>query len=43
MYLCCMQNGDTALHIACSRGDYNTVDLLTKAGVNVDIVNNVSL
>ena len=43
MYLCCMQNGDTALHRACSRRDYNTVDLLMKDGVNVDNVNNVSL
>ena len=38
-----MQYGDTALHKACSRGDHNTVDLLIKAGANVDIVNNVSL
>ena len=38
-----MQDGDTALYKACSRGDHNTVDLLIKAGANVDIVNNVSL
>ena len=38
-----MQNGHTALYKACYRGDHNTVDLLIKAGANVDIVNNVSL
>ena len=41
--LCCIQYGDAALHIACSRGDHNEVDLLIKAGVNVDVVDNVSL
>ena len=38
-----MQNGDAPLYKASSRGDRNTVDLLIKAGANVDIVNNVSL
>ena len=41
--LYCIQNGDTTLYKACSRGDNTTVDLLIKAGANVDIVNNVSL
>ena len=41
--LYCIQNGDTTLYKACSRGDDKTVDLLIKAGANIDIVNNVSL
>ena len=38
-----IQYGDTTLHKACSRGDHNTVDLLIRAGANIDIANNVSL
>ena len=38
-----IQDGETILHKACSRGDHNTVDFLIKAGANIDIVNNVSL
>ena len=41
--LYCIQNGDTTLYKACSRGDDTTVDLLIKAGANVDFINNVSL
>ena len=41
--LYCIQYGDTALYKACSRGHHNTVDLLIKAGANIDVVNNVSL
>ena len=38
-----IQHGSTTLFKACSRGDVNTVDLLIKAGANVDIVNKVSV
>lgn len=31
-------NGDNCLHIAASRGDYRSVELLLKAGLNVDQV-----
>ena len=41
--LYCIQYGNTALYKACFRGDHNTVDLLIKAGANIDIANNVSL
>ena len=39
----CIQYGDTTLFKACFRGDHNTVDLLIKAGANIDVANNVSL
>ena len=38
-----IQDGESILHKACYIGDHNTVDLLIKAGANIDIVNNVSL
>ena len=37
-----IQYGDTSLYKACSRGDHNTVDLLIKAGANIDIACGVS-
>ena len=39
----CIQYGDTTLFKACFRGDHDTVDLLIKAGANIDVANNVSL
>ena len=41
--LYCIQYGDTTLYKACSRGYDKTVDLLIKAGANIDVVNDVSL
>ena len=41
--LYCIQNGDTRLYKACSRGDNTIVDILIKVGANVDFINNVSL
>ena len=40
--LFCIQHGDTPLIKACYKGNCDTVDLLIKAGANVDIANNVS-
>ena len=37
-----LQNGDTALHFASHEGNYSIVELLTKAGANVTIINKVS-
>ena len=37
-----LQSGDTALHFASREGRFNIVQLLTKAGADVTIMNKVS-